>query len=356
MTAGPVEVTLSITPRSRFEIIDVAKRIEEKLGDGFGGFRKVQYCSLHTTAGYLEQGVCARLGHSRRQLDPFFRLIQRIFPPAAGYSHDSLQLREELSAREKETEPLNADSHLAFISAGLKNCVTYIHRRQQPVYFIELDGIYNQRRRERKTAILAYNGAEIVHRQRIPLPVSSNRTIESFNLSDLRFGLFDQLAEWVKVQGVEKGRFDLRLAPEERHVGLTVNEYETLLMRNDLPEVLRDPLKYMVNRGRKLLRHPTTIPSKTRDYAAYDLIHLYNELLDTVPVGRWLIDRIVSAMSTPASRFLRLKRHISLPVSNSLETGPQKIVLGKYQSPILIQHHPAAGGMRCLDITLRRFT
>ncbi len=356
MAALPIEVTLAITPRSRFEIIDVSEKIEQELGKDLGGFRKAQYCSLHTTAGYLEQGVCARLGHSRRQLDPFFRLIQRIFPPDAGYSHDRIQLREELTEWERAVEPPNADSHLAFISAGLKNCVTYIHKRLQPVYFIELDGIYKDRRRERKTAILAYNGAEIVHRERISIPVSSNRAIESLNLSDARFGLFERLAEWVKVHGVEKGRFDVRLAPEERHVGLTVNEYETLLMRNDLPEVLRDPLKYMVDRGRKLLRHPGAIPGKTRDYAAYDLIHLYNELLDTVPVGRWLVDRIVSVLSSPASRFLRLKRHISFPISNSPETGPQEIVVGRYQSPILIQHHPATDGTRCLDITLRRFT
>jgi thiamine phosphate synthase YjbQ (UPF0047 family) len=356
MAAGPIEVTLAITPRSRFEIIDVSERIEQELGKDLGGFRKAQYCSLHTTAGYLEQGVCARLGHSPRQLDPFFRLIQRIFPPDAGYSHDRIQLREELTEHERAVEPPNADSHLAFISAGLKNCVTYIHKRMQPVYFIELDGIYKERRRERKTAILAYNGAEIVRRERIPIPISANRAIESLNLSDARFGLFEQLAEWVAEHGVEKGRFDVRLAPEEHHVGLTVNEYETLLMRNDLPEVLSDPLKYMVDRGRKLLRYPGAIPGKTRDYAAYDLIHLYNELLDTVPAGRWLIDRIVSVLSSPASRFLRLKRHISLPVSNSAETGPQEIVLGRYQSPILIQHHPATNGTRFLDITLRRFT
>ena len=356
MAARPIEVTLAITPRSRFEIIDVSEKIEQELGKDLGGFRKAQYCSLHTTAGYLEQGVCARLGHSRGQLDPFFRLIQRIFPPDAGYSHDRIQLREGLTELERASEPPNADSHLAFISAGLKNCVTYIHKRLQPVYFIELDGIYKERRRERKTAILAYNGAEIVRRERFPIPVSSNRAIESLNLSDARFGLFEQMAEWVREHGVEKGRFDVRLAPEERHVGLTVNEYETLLMRNDLPEVLRDPLKYMVDRGRKLLRHPSAIPGKTRDYAAYDLIHLYNELLDTVPVGRWLVDRIVSVLSSPASRFLRLKRHISLPISNSPETGQQEIVLGRYQSPILIQHHPASDGTRRLDITLRRFT
>jgi hypothetical protein len=355
MSASPLEIDLVINPASRFELIDISGRIAQEKGDALAGFRKALYCSFHTTAGYLEQGFCERLGHSRKQLDPFFRAIQRIFPPNAGYFHDRMQLRDELSESEKEREPVNADSHLTFISAGLKNCVTYLNRPGQPVYFVELDGIYKQYRRQRRTAVLGYNDEEIVFRGRLPIPVQSSHPIDSFNLKDPRYGLFSQLEEWIRFYGIEKGRIDLRLDPREEHVGLTVNEYETLLMRNDLPQVLADPLRYMVQHGKKLLRNPGTIPGKTRGYAAYDLIHLYNELLDSVPVGRSVIDRIFSVLSTPASRILRLKRHISLLVSDREETGQGRIVQGTYQSPILMQHQPAAQGTRHLDITLRRF-
>lgn len=356
MTAKPVEVNLDITPQKRFEIIDVARMVREEVGDVTAGFRKSVYCSLHTTAGYLEQGVCARLGHSSKQLDPFIRAIQKIFPHDAGYFHDRMQLRDELSESEKECEPINADSHLTFIGAGLKNCVTYINKPDQPVYFIELDGVYKEHRRSRRTTVMVYNREEIVHRGRVAIPVDSRHMIDSLNLKDPRYGFFAQLQEWLQFYGIEKGRIDVRLNPEERHVGLTVNEYETLLMRNDLPEVLRDPLRYMMRRGKKLLRNPGSIPSRTRDYAAYDLIHLYNELMDTVPVGRSVIDRILSFLSTPASRIMRLKRHISLLVSNSEETGPEPIIQGTYQSPILVQHHPSKEGVRYLDITIRDFT
>ena len=126
-------------------------------------------------------------------------------------------------------------------------------------------------------------------------------------------------------------------------------------MRDDLPQVLADPLRYMMQRGRRLLRHPGSIPVKTLNYAAFDLIHLYNELLDAVPVGRSLADKFMSVLSTPASRMLRLKRKISLLVSTSPETGPARIVQGTYQSPILVQHHPACRGVRYLDIVVRRF-
>lgn len=354
MATQPLEINLDIDPQHRFEIIDVAALLRHEAGDVLDGFRKVVYCSLHTTAGYLEQGVCARLGHSRKQLDPLFRAIQKIFPHDAGYLHDCIQLRDELSASEKEREPINADSHLTFISAGLKNCVTYTHKPDQPVYFIELDGIYKEYRRQRHTAVLAYDDAEIVHRERLAVPVATEHLIESFNLKDPRHGLFEQLEDWLDRFGIEKGQIDIRLAPEEHHVGLIVNEYETLLMRNDLPEVLRDPLSYMVKHGKKLLRHPTTIPGKTLDYATFDLIHLYNEFMDVLPM-RSAVDKIISVLSTPASRILRLKRNISMLVSSSAETGPERIVQGTYQSPILVQHQAAKEGVRHFDVTLRSF-
>ena len=355
MPTRPLEINLDIQPSKRFELIDVAECVREETNDILAGFRKAVYCSFHTTAGYLEQGVRARLGHSRKQLDPFFRLIQRIFPPDAGYLHDHMSLRDELTESEKEYEPINADSHLTFMSAGLKNCVTYLHKPDDPVYFVELDGVFKEARRHRRTTVLAYDGEEIVDRSRFAIPTSAEYAIDSFNLKAPRFGLFEHLNRRLDLCGVEKGRIDLRLVPEERHAGLTVNEYETLLMRDDLPQVLADPLRYMMQRGRRLLRHPGSIPVKTLNYAAFDLIHLYNELLDAVPVGSSLADKFMSVLSTPASRMLRLKRKISLLVSTSPETGPERIVQGTYQSPILVQHHPACRGVRYLDIVVRRF-
>src|SRR5207248_9525946 len=42
------------------------------------------------------------------------------------------------------------------------------------------------------------------------------------------------------LEGITKGRVHIALAPGEHEVGLTVNEYETLLMRHDLADALRD--------------------------------------------------------------------------------------------------------------------
>jgi hypothetical protein len=107
-------------------------------------------------------------------------------------------------------------------------------------------------------------------------------------------------------------------------------------MRNDLPQALIDPLRFALQRGN-------------------DVVQLYNYLMAQVPVGRSVIDRIFAALSTPAKRILRLKRHIRLLVSDDVEAGANHILHGTFQSPILVQYHPAPNGVRHLNITLHRF-
>jgi hypothetical protein len=57
----------------------------------------------------------------------------------------------------------------------------------------------------------------------------------------------------------------------------------------------------------------------------------------------------------PASRFLRMKRSVSLLVSDRDSSGHGAIIEGKYQSPILVQWHRGARQARVLDVTLTRF-
>ena len=355
MSIQPIQITLSLTPRSRFDIVDVAMKISNQYGDLLKNYRKSTFCSFHTTAGYLEQEFCAKLGYSKKRINHFIKIFQNLFPPNVGYFHDCMELREELSGSEKERESVNADSHLTFISAGLKNCVTYINKPNLPIYFIELDGVYKHYRRNRQTTILAYNKEEIIYHDRFFIHVAGEHPINSFNLKDPRYGLFPHLNDLIDYYGVDKGLIDIRLAKEERHAALTVNEFETLLMRNDLPNAMSNPLLYVFRRLKKLLQNPASIPGKTRSYAIYDLIYFYNELIKKIQVGPSLINKVAPYMSTPASRIFRLKRHINLLVSNSVEMGSGRIVQGTYQSPILLQRKRANKDIRCLEITLRHF-
>jgi hypothetical protein len=61
------------------------------------------------------------------------------------------------------------------------------------------------------------------------------------------------------------------------------------------------------------------------------------------------------AIAMPASRFLRMKRSVSLLVSDRTDAGRGAIVEGTYQSPILVQWHRGARQSRVLDVTLTRF-
>ena len=67
------------------------------------------------------------------------------------------------------------------------------------------------------------------------------------------------------------------------------------------------------------------------------------------------VDRALAYVSVPVSRLFRLKRQISLLISNSVAPGPGHIVQGTYQSPILLQYQSTPKGFRGLDITLWNF-
>ena len=115
------------------------------------------YCSFHTTAGYLDQSLSARMHHRQDLLSQFFRAFHALFPQGGEYHHDRMELRSELTDEQKVVEPRNADSHLTYIGSGMRNCVTYRTRPDAPVYFIELDGMTDAMQRRRTTKIVAYD-------------------------------------------------------------------------------------------------------------------------------------------------------------------------------------------------------
>ena len=99
MGISPSEITLVLEPTDRLDVIDVSQRIREELGDVLARYRRTLYCSHHTTAGYLDQSLCSRLGYSRDRLGSILHLFQQIFPPNANYEHDKLHLRNELARK-----------------------------------------------------------------------------------------------------------------------------------------------------------------------------------------------------------------------------------------------------------------
>ncbi len=177
------------------------------------------------------------------------------------------------------------------------------------------------------------------------------------NLKDPKLGIYQQCAALVAAHGVTKGRIRLTLAPGERHAGLTVNEYETLLMRHDLGEVLRDPLRFMAEKAGHILGNPRAIPAKTLDYAKYNLVRVFNRLRRGARAARVAGGERAVPGDRDAGRTLPPDEAIGQPArlrpGRHRDTGA--IVEGTYQSPILVQWHRGSHQVRALDVTLTRF-
>ncbi|MCD4748496.1 MAG: hypothetical protein K8R59_03905 [Thermoanaerobaculales bacterium] len=354
MGASPLHIDLEIIPRQRFDAIDVVNEVGKRHGDVLNDFRKVLYCSHHTTAGYLDPSTTRRLANSRDRMTPFVESYRRLFPPDAGYRHDDMRLREELTDEERRVEPPNADAHLTFIGAGLKSCVTYEHRADNPVFFLELDGVHEGRVRRRKTTLLAYDEEKVVAEKSLIVPVT-NHAIDSVNLADPRLGLIENIEELMRLHGIGYGCADVSLAADEYQSALTVNEFETLLMRHDLHEVLKDPLRFMLKQGRRILQDPRAVPAKTKGYARYDIVKVINLLMDALGLAESSVERLLARlMGYQAERMLRFKRSISLPITTD-HNGAPSLVRGRYQSPILIQWRPTQKKSRELRIRLLQF-
>src|SRR3954468_5335479 len=219
MAVSPVEVTLELTPRARFDIIDVRERLRMAHGGLLDAYPRHLYHSFHTTAGYLEQSLAGRLTRDQKAtVAPYLEVFRAMFPEGAGYEHDQLDRREDLTTEERRIEPRNADSHLAFMAAGLSTCVSYVNRPQEPVCFVDLDGIMDGRPRRRLTSIVGFSREREVARVHIGVPVS-NHPVDSINLKDPKLGIYEQILDLVKSHGVTSGRVRLELAGGERQAG-----------------------------------------------------------------------------------------------------------------------------------------
>lgn len=354
MSLEPLDLTVDVVPRARFDMLDLRGRLGPNERDAFEPYPNCVCWSSHTTAGFLDRSMTSRLG-ANEGIAAYVEAFRAIFPEGADYEHDQLDRRTELDPAQRRVEPRNGDSHLAFIAAGLKTCVAYSNRPDQPLCFVDLDGVHAGRARRRRTRIIGYHEEEEVARLRIEVPVSPH-PVDSVNLKDPRLGIYQQLSELVARHGVRKGRVRLALNETEHHAGLTVNEYETLLMRHDLLEVLRNPLRFAVEKARHAIADPRAVPAKTLDYAKYDLVHVVNRLVDRLGLRESLVERLLSrTLAVPAARFLRMKRSVSLLVSDGQDDGHPGLVEGTYQSTILVQWHRAPRPTRLVDATLTEF-
>jgi thiamine phosphate synthase YjbQ (UPF0047 family) len=348
MPAKPLDLTLELAPKSRFDIVDLRTAFADE-HRAMAVFPHCLYWSFHTTAGFLDRSLAARL--SPEHIPSYVDALRNIFPEGAGYEHDQLDRRFDLDAEQRAVEPRNADSHLAFMAGGLRTCVTHPNKPDEPVFFVDLDGVNAGRPRRRRARMIGFRNERAVRATRIEVPVSGH-PIDSINLKDPRLGVDQQLAEFVRGAGIPMGRLRVSLDPTERHSGLTVNEFETLLMRYDLAEVLKNPLRFAAEKYRHALANPRAVPAKTLGYAKYDFVRVLNKGLDTLGLRGSIVERVLArTLAVPAARFFRMRRSVSLLVAERPD-GTTGIVEGTYQSPILVQWQHAPRQSRVLNISL----
>jgi thiamine phosphate synthase YjbQ (UPF0047 family) len=349
MAATPLDLTLETAARARFDIFDLRSRVEEEHGDVLASYPHCLYWSAHTTAGFLDDRGAAGLDPGK--ISTYVETLRRLFPEGAGYEHDCLSRREDLDAAQRAVEPKNGDSHLAFIAGGLRPCVIRSNRPGQPVCFVDLDGMNEGRARRRQTRVIGFHREIAVGQMRLHVPLSGH-AIDSVNLKDPGLGIYAQLTDFVARAGVAKGRLHIALGRGVRDATLTINEYETLLMKYDLAAVLRNPFRFMAEGSLSALHNPRAVPGKVFEYARYDLVRMYNRGLDTLGLRGSLLEGLLArTLAEPAARVFGDTRPIDLLVAERGDgrAGP---VEGTYQSPILIQWRRAARDVRELDVTL----
>ena len=348
MQVKPLDVTLELAPRARFDVVDLRSRFAAE-HEALQAYPRCLYWSFHTTAGFLDRSLATRL--SAQHIPTYVDAFRTLFPEGAGYEHDRLERRTDLDAEQRAVEPRNADSHLAYIASGLRTCVTHPNRAGETVYFVDLDGVYDGRPRKRQARVIGFSQERLVAAARIEVPVSAH-PIDSINLKDPRLGVYQELTDFGRKTGIAKGRLRVSLDPSERHAALTVNEYETLLMKYDLAEVLKNPLRFVAEKYRHAMANPRAVPAKTLGYAKYDLVRVLNQSLDTLGLRGSIVEKIMArTLAVPAARWFRMRRSVSLLLSDC-QTGTPGIVDGTYQSPILVQWQHAPRQARVLNVSL----
>src|SRR5215216_2613991 len=90
--AKPLDVTLELAPRARFDVVDLRSRFAAE-HEALEAYPRCLYWSFHTTAGFLDRSLAARL--SAQHIPTYVDAFRTLFPEGAGYEHDRLERRAD---------------------------------------------------------------------------------------------------------------------------------------------------------------------------------------------------------------------------------------------------------------------
>src|SRR5262245_34873792 len=102
---GVIELPVELIPTKRCEIIDVRSRFTAEHTIALAGYPHCLYWSSHTTAGFVDKRLVSSLGASG--ISAYVNAFQAFFPQGAGYRHDRLDERADLSPVRRTVESRN---------------------------------------------------------------------------------------------------------------------------------------------------------------------------------------------------------------------------------------------------------
>src|SRR5258705_3457211 len=113
MTVKPLDLTLEVAPKSRFDVVEMRARFAAE-HEALAAYSHCLYWSSHTTAGFLDRSISARL--SAQHVSNYVDAFRTLFPQGAGYEHDQMDRRDHLHPRQPAGAAPDAHSPLSGFS------------------------------------------------------------------------------------------------------------------------------------------------------------------------------------------------------------------------------------------------
>ncbi len=126
---------ITIVTKKQFELVDITGHVKEVLLESGVQNGTVFVYNPHTTA-------AIRINHNEPLLvQDVMRMLYRIIPIDANYSHDLFEMREQVATNERS----NGHAHVKAFLLGSSETVPVVEGallmgEKQSIFFVELDG------------------------------------------------------------------------------------------------------------------------------------------------------------------------------------------------------------------------
>ena len=100
MAYDPLDLTLNVVPRSRFDMVDLHGLVSARARRRPVGLPAVPVLVVAYPAGFLDRSVASRL-LQKPGVAAYIDAFRAIFPEGANYEHDQLDRRTELAPEQR---------------------------------------------------------------------------------------------------------------------------------------------------------------------------------------------------------------------------------------------------------------